>query len=225
MAGNLIKDYFGEEKISWQNVYYFFNKWSRDGSFRNVWVHLLNRNRRMLDLSCVQLDGSQTRCRMGRESTGYQSRKSAKTSNMIFLCDNRGQMLSMGNPRSGNHHDLHEIEDIMDEIIEILSEAEISHKGLFLNADSGFDSKNLRQKLEMEEITGNIKINPRNRKTVDNDYYFDEKLYESRFKIEQANAWLDGFKALLIRFETLDITWKAMHFLAFSLRLIKKLKV
>lgn len=140
---------------------------------------------------------------------------------MIFLCDNRGQMLSMGNSRSGNHHDLHEIEDIMVEIIEILSEAEISHKGLFLNADSGFDSKNLRQKLEMEEITGNIKTNPRNGKTVDNDHYFDEKLYESRFKIEQANAWLDGFKALLIRFETMDITWKAMHFLAFSLRLIK----
>ena len=103
-------------------------------------------------MSCVQLDGSQTRCRMGGESTGYQSRKSAKTSNMIFLCDNDGQMLSMGNPRSGNHHDLYEIEDIMGEIIEILSEAEISHKGLFLNADSGFDSENLRQKLEMEEI-------------------------------------------------------------------------
>ncbi|MEC3874272.1 transposase, partial [Chryseobacterium salviniae] len=58
-----LKDYFGEEKISWQNVYYFFNKWSKDGSFRNIWVHLLNRNRRLLDMSCVQLDGSQTRCR------------------------------------------------------------------------------------------------------------------------------------------------------------------
>lgn len=220
-----VKDYFGEEKISWQNVYYFFNKWCKDGSFKNIWVQLLNRNKRLLDMSCVQLDGSQTRCRMGGESTGYQSRKSAKTSNMIFLCDNDGQMLSMGNPRSGNHHDLYEIEDIMGEIIEILSEAEISHKGLFLNADSGFDSENLRQKLEMEEIIGNIKTNPRNGKTVDNNHYFDEKLYESRFRIEQANAWLDGFKALLIRFETLDITWKNMHFLAFSLRLIKKLKV
>ncbi|UCA61779.1 hypothetical protein KB553_09670 [Chryseobacterium rhizoplanae] len=94
----------------------------------------------------------------------------------------------MGNPRSGNHHDLYEIEDVMDEIIDILSEAEISHKGLFLNADSGFDSENLRQKLEMEEIMGNIKANPRNGKTVDHDHYFDEKLYESRFKIEQANA-------------------------------------
>ena len=67
-----------------------------------------------------------------------------------------------------------------------------------MNADSGFDSENLRQKLEMEEIIGNIKTNPRNGKTVDNDSYFDEKLYESRFRIEQANAWLDGFKALLI---------------------------
>ena len=57
-----------------------------------------------------------------------------------------------------------------------------------MNADSGFDSENLRQKLEMEEIMGNIKTNPRNGKTVNNDYYFDEKLYKSRFKIEQANA-------------------------------------
>lgn len=81
-------------------------------------------------MSCVLLDESQTTCRMGGESTGYQSRKSAKTSNMIFLCD-RGQLLSMGYPRSGNHHDLNKIEDIMGEIIEILSEAEISRKGLF----------------------------------------------------------------------------------------------
>ncbi|MCJ8152630.1 IS5/IS1182 family transposase, partial [Chryseobacterium sp. SSA4.19] len=86
-------------------------------------------------------------------------------------------------------------------------------------------SENLRQKLEMEEIVGNIKTNPRNGKTPASDYYFDDKLYERRFTIEQANAWLDGFKALLIRFEKLDITWKSLHFLAFSLRLIKKLKV
>jgi len=59
---------------------------------------------------------------------------------------------------------------------------EISYKGLFLNADSGFDSENLRHKLEMEEIMGNIKINPRNGKTVNTDYCFDEKLYENRLE-------------------------------------------
>ncbi|MFC7345815.1 hypothetical protein ACFQO9_03655 [Chryseobacterium zhengzhouense] len=67
----------------------------------------------------------------------------------------------MGNPRSGNHHDLYEIEDVMGDVIGILSDAEISYKGLFLNADSGFDSENLRQRLESEEIIGGIKINPR----------------------------------------------------------------
>ncbi|REC54973.1 IS5/IS1182 family transposase, partial [Chryseobacterium piscium] len=32
--------------------------------------------------------------------------------------------------------------------------------------------------------------------------------------IEKANAWLDSFKALLVRFETLNITWTNLHYLA-----------
>lgn len=170
-----VKDYFGEEKISWQNVYYFFNKWSKDGSFRNIWVHLLNRNKSLLDMSCVQLDGSQTRCRMGGESAGYQSRKSAKTSNMIFLCDNRGQMLSMGKPISGEHHDLYNIEDTLEDIFGLLDAADIECKGLFLNADSGFDSKKLRDILDKKEIIGNIKENPRNG-DAKNEKYFDNEI-------------------------------------------------
>ena len=31
---------------------------------------------------------------------------------------------------------------------------------------------------------------------------FDELLYEQRFVIERTNAWVDTFKALLVRFET-----------------------
>ncbi|NAW51713.1 IS5/IS1182 family transposase, partial [Elizabethkingia argentiflava] len=38
----------------------------------------------------------------------------------------------------------------MKEILSPLIEAEIDHKGLFLNADAGFDSENLRQILEKE---------------------------------------------------------------------------
>ena len=40
-------------------------------------------------MSCVQLDGSHTRCRQKGESTGYQARKKAGTTNSIFLCDNK----------------------------------------------------------------------------------------------------------------------------------------
>lgn len=31
---------------------------------------------------------------------------------------------------------------------------------------------------------------------------FDEKMYKERWKIERTNAWIDGFKNVLIRFDT-----------------------
>ncbi|MBV6880960.1 efflux RND transporter periplasmic adaptor subunit [Epilithonimonas ginsengisoli] len=102
--------------------------------------------------------------------------------------------------------------------------ADIECKGLFLNADSGFDSKKLRDMLYKKEIIGNIKGNPRNRDTK-NEKYFDNELYKRRFKIEKANAWLDSFKALLVRFETLNITWTNLHYLAFSILFLRKIKV
>lgn len=219
-----LKEYFSKETISWQLIYYYFNKWSKDGSFRRIWVSLLYNNKRKLDLSSVQLDGSHTRSRTGGESVGYQGRKSSKTSNCIFLCDNQGQMLSLGNPISGEHHDLYNIKDTLEEIISLLNEADIECKGLLLNADSGFDSKKFRDILEKKGIIGNIKENPRNGDTK-HEKYFDTDLYKRRFKIEKANAWLDSFKALLVRFETLNITWRNLHYLAFSIWFLKKIKV
>ncbi|NAW49902.1 IS5/IS1182 family transposase, partial [Elizabethkingia argentiflava] len=71
----------------WQSIYYYFNKWSKDGSFRKVWIGLLLLNKRKLDMSSLQLDGSHTPSRMGGEKLGYQGRKKAKTTNSIFLCD------------------------------------------------------------------------------------------------------------------------------------------
>ncbi|NAW50193.1 IS5/IS1182 family transposase, partial [Elizabethkingia argentiflava] len=74
-------------------------------------------------------------------------------------------------------HDLYQIEGSLKEILSLLSEAEIDHKGLFLNAEAGFDSENLRHMLEKEKIIANIKTHLRNNKTAKNYYYFDEELY------------------------------------------------
>ena len=62
----------------------------------------------------------------------------------------------------------------------------------------------LREFLESKEIIANIKPNPRNGEQP--DVYFDEELYKNRFKIEQANGWLDGYKGLIMRYEYLDVT-------------------
>ena len=54
------------------------------------------------------------------------------------------------------------------------------------------------------------------------DVYFDEELYKNRFKIEQANGWLDGYKGLIMRYENLDVTWVGMLLLWFISKSLKK---
>ena len=66
----------------------------------------------------------------------------------------------------------------------------------------------------------NIKPNPRNGKQP--DVYFDEELYKNRFKIEQANGWLDGYKGLIMKYEYLDVTWIGMLLLGFISKFLKK---
>ncbi len=50
--------------------YLIEQKWG--GSFRQVWIHLLQSNKVLLDLSTAQLDGSHTTAKRDGESVGYQ---------------------------------------------------------------------------------------------------------------------------------------------------------
>lgn len=220
-----IKEYFDEGEISWQSIYYYFSKWSKDGSFKRVWIALLAANKSNLDLSSIQLDGSHTPAKNGGAAVGYQGRKSCKTSNSLFLCDNQGQMLAASMPQSGEHNDLFDITFLFEELLAILNEADINCKGLFMNADPGFDSRPFREACSENEIEANIKANPRNKEMAEQYRYFDDLLYKRRTKIEHANAWMDGFKALLIRFETKIFTWRALQWLAFIVMFARKLKL
>jgi transposase len=147
------------------------------------------------------------------------------STNALFLSDNQGLPLAMATPQSGNHHDLHDIQELFEELCQVLREADVDLRGVFMNADSGFDAQPLRQKCADTEIEANIEVNNRNNKEEQSeDYvYFDEQLYKRRFVIERMNAWIDSFKALLIRFETSIKAWMQLHFLAFSVILCRKL--
>ena len=69
---------FFRVKYSWQSVYYHFHKWSADGSWERVWQKVLDKYKWKLDLSTVQLDGTQTPSKRGGESVAYQDGKSVK---------------------------------------------------------------------------------------------------------------------------------------------------
>ena len=139
-----LKEYFGFKIKSWKTVYYHFNKWSKDGSWERLWTALLAANKRTVDMSSVQFDGSHTRARMGGQAVGYQARKSAKTTNMLFLTDKNGIPLACSQPIAGNHHDLFEIKNNFDFIRQLLAKSGIPAEGLVINADAGFDSRTFR---------------------------------------------------------------------------------
>jgi transposase len=221
-----LQQFFTTESLTWQGVYYHFNEWVKDGSWTKVWIAILLAHKDKLDLSSVQLDGSHTPSKQGGEALGYQGRKASKTTNTLFVADNQGQMLACASPQEGQHHDLFNIEVLFEELCLMLTKGGIHIKGLFLNADAGFDSQVLRDKCKEKEIQANIAVNPRNGIAVTVDYqYFDEELYKCRTVIEHANAWMDSFKAILIRFEKKAINWVALLLLAFSVRFLRKIKL
>ena len=221
-----IKEYFEQGEVSWQNIYRYFHKWSKDGSVKQVWINLLSANRQYLDMSSVQLDGSHTPAKRGGEAVGYQGRKSAKTTNSLYLSDNSGQMLVVGEAQSGEHNDLYEISRLFEEMTSILEQAGIDCRGVFLNADPGFDSEDFARVCDQKEIELNVKGNRRNKKQDNDEYkYFDDELYKKRNVIERSNAWMDAFKALLIRYEKLVTTWMGLQWLALCTLFCRKLKV
>ena len=212
---------FFRKKYRWQSVYFHFQKWSKDGSLEKVWQTVLEKHRHLLDLSSIQLDGTHTPTKRGGEAVGYQGRKKCSTSNILIITDNQGIPLACSEPVSGNHNDAYNLVDITDKMLSNIRASSIRTDGLFLNADAGFDVKEFRQYCGKNEIFDNIDKNKRN--GILSEKIFDEMLYKCRFVIERTNAWLDAFKALLVRFETNKIHWKALHLLAFCAILLRQL--
>ena len=218
-----VKQFFTGASLSWQGVYARFNAWCKDGSWQQVWLNLLRENEAHLDCSSVQLDGSHTPAKNDGAAIGYQGRKKACTTTALFLAGNRGQPLVCASPQAGNHHDTYLLNALFDEICSSLEAANILVAGLFLNADKAFDTNDFRQECARRDVEANI---PRNRCAADwqtdNETPFDPELYARRVGVEHANAWFDGFKTLLVRYETSVGNWRAWHWLAFVVIFLRK---
>src|SRR5690606_26312298 len=104
-----------------------------------------------------------------------------------------------------------------------LEAADISVKGLFMNADAGFDSKEFRDCCQKKEINANICFNKRNGESSDREEYFDQKLYDERYSIERTNAWMDSFRTLLNRFDSTVTMCGELNIFASILTSLKKL--
>jgi transposase len=218
-----VESLFSKDVLSWQSVYHHFRKWCKNNDWQDCWIQLLSRHKSELNFSSGDIDGSHTPALRGGQAVAYQGRKKKKTTNAIFLTDRQGLPLAMSIPMSGNHHDCYQIEKSMDTILSVIERAGIRIDGLFINADSGFDCKRLRDYLYCKDIHANIDFNSRNGE-IDDDAFLDEELYKQRYSIERTNAWIDSFRSLLNRFDTTIASWLNLNYISFMVIFLKKIK-
>lgn len=218
-----VNSLFSGVVLSYKSVFWHFRKWCKKGDWQESWIPILSTHKSIIDLSSGDIDGSHTPALRGVEEVAYQARKSKKTTNALFLTDRNGLPLAMTTPVAGNHDDLYDIENKLEELFTGLEKANISVDGLFINADGGFAAKIFRNKCLKHGIMANVDFNSRNGDVHDN-YLLDEMLYKERYSIERTNAWMDSFRTLLNRFDTTVSSWKSFNYIAFMVILLKKIE-
>lgn len=208
-----------KKEISWHAVYYHFRRWSRDGSLEKAWQASVVEVKGELDLSEMSVDGSHTLAKKGGVGVSYQSRKRAKTSNLLSLCEAKGYVIGCLGMRPGHHHDVFEFKPALQTAFKLLKRLGLCLEGALFHADPAFDTKAARKTCFNHGLVPNIKQNRRNRKATKRGRkrLFDEAAYKRRFVIERGFAWSDKFKQLLIRFEREDAYFLGAHYIAFAL--------
>lgn len=173
-----VKSLFSEVVLSYKTVFGHFRKWCKNGEWEFCWTKMLEKYKWFLDLASADLDGSHATSLRGGEEVAFQGRKKRKTTNSLYLSDRQGLPLALSNPIAGNHNDLYAIEKSSEELFSTLAEAKISTDGLFINADSGFDSKQFRSICKKWRVFPNVAFNYRNGENKDEsllDIYFTNK--------------------------------------------------
>jgi transposase len=208
-----------KKKPSWQAVYHHYRKWSTDGSLARVWQGSIMTISAQLDLQYMNLDGSHAIAKKGGEAVAYQGRKRAKTSNVLPITDANGYVIASTGIVAGNHHDSFNLKMHLQCAFKFMKRLGLSIAGAYFNADSAFDTLEARKVCFNHKVIPNIAENKRNRKNTKRGRkrLFDPAIYKRRFSSERSLAWIDKFRALLIRFDRKVAHVLASHHIAFAL--------
>jgi hypothetical protein len=184
-----------------------------------VWEGSIQTIQADLELSRLNLDGSHAIAKKGGESVAYQGRKRAKTSNLLPISDGKGYIVASTGIVAGNHHDAFNLKPHLQSAFRFIKRLGITIKGAFFNADSAFDTLEARKVCFNHGLVPNIAENKRNRKKPKRGRkrLFNPVIYKLRFSSERSFAWIDKFRALLIRFDRKDAHFLGAHHLAFTM--------
>jgi hypothetical protein len=186
---------------------------------KRVWEHSIKVIEADLNLEQLNLDGSHAIAKKGGESVAYQGRKKAKTSNILPITDRQGYVLACTGIVAGNHNDSFNLKPHLQAAFKDLKHLDLSIRGSYFNADAAFDTRDARKTCFNYGLIPNIPENKRNRKTAKRGRkrLFNADIYKRRFTSERSFAWIDKFRALLLRFDREDAHFLGPHHIAFTL--------
>ena len=172
-----------------------------------------------LKLTELNLDGSHAIAKKGGESVAYQGRKKAKTSNILPITDGNGYILASTGIIAGNHNDAFDLKPHLQSAFKSIKQQGLTIRGAYFNADAAFDTKEARKVCFNHGLIPNIAQNKRNRKQAKRGRkrLFNPDVYKRRFTSERSFAWIDKFRAVLIRFDRKDAYFLGGHYLAFAM--------
>jgi hypothetical protein len=208
-----------KKEISWQAVYYHWQKWNAAGSFEQIWQQSISLIQNELDCEHLNLDGSHAIAKKGGESVVYQHRKRAKTSNILLITDAKGFIIASTGIVAGNRHDAFNLKANLQAAFKSMKRLGIHLAGTFFNADSAFDTRDARKVCFNHGLIPNIDENKRNRKRakLGRKRLFNPTVYKCRFSSERTFAWIDKFRALRLRDDRKDVNFLGGHHIAFAL--------
>ncbi len=172
-----------------------------------------------LNLSELNLDGTHAIAKKGGESVAYQGRKKAKTTNILPITDGQGFIIATTGLLAGNHNDAYHLKTHLQTAFKAMKRLGLVIEGAFFNADKAFDTKAARKTCFNHGLIPNMAENKRNRKGPKRGRprRFDADVYKRRFTSERSFAWIDKFRALLLRFERRDAYYLGGHYIAFAM--------
>ena len=172
-----------------------------------------------LNLSELNLDGSHAIAKKGGQAVAYQGRKKAKTTNILPITDGNGFIVATTGLIAGNHDDAYLLKNHLQNAFKSMKRLGLAIQGAFFNADKAFDTRNARKTCFNHGLIPNIDENKRNRKAIKRGRkrLFNAEIYKHRCTSERTFAWIDKFKALLIRFDRKYAYYLGAHFIAFAM--------
>jgi len=210
---------FRKKEISWQAVYYHWQKWNAAACFEQIWQQSIHLIQNELDCAHLNLDGSHTIAKKGGESVVYQHRKRAKTRNILPISDANGFILASTGIVAGNRHDAFNLKANLQAAFKSIKRLGIVIVGAFFNADSAFDTRDARKVCFNHGLIPNMDKNKRNQKRVKRGRkrLFNKSIYNKRFSSERTFAWIDKFRALRVRDDHKDVNFLGGHHIVFAL--------